>query len=110
MPTAWRLKCCILADGDSVRGRALVQGERRAPEAWKIRRLVFLKKPDAKTDKGLRGFRAITLLSVFSKLYATVLVDLLHEEKELVEWRMLHVGAERGVNCEHMQALERHWE
>ena len=32
-----------------------------------------------------------------------------------MEWRMLHVGAERGVNCENMQALatnifQRHWE
>ena len=39
----------------------------------------------------------------------------LHEEKKLVEWRRLHVGAERGVKCEHKQALvtnilQRHWE
>ena len=31
------------------------------------------------------------------------------------EWQRLHVGAERGLNCEHMQALitnifQRHWE
>ena len=32
-------------------------------------------------------------------------MDLLHEEKEPFEWRSLHVGAERGVNCEHVQAL-----
>ena len=36
-------------------------------------------------------------------------------EKEPIEWRSLHVGAERGVNCEHMQAVvtnvfQRHWE
>ena len=42
-------------------------------------------------------------------------MDLLHEEKEPIEWRSLRVGAERGVNCEHMQALltnilQRHWE
>ena len=41
----------VLTDGDSVRGGALVRqavfkGECRAPEAWKILRLVFLK-PDA---------------------------------------------------------------
>ena len=30
--------------------------------------------------------------------YTTVLVDLPHEEKEPVEWKALHVGAERGVN------------
>ena len=53
----------------------------RAPEAWRISRLVFLKKPDARLEKVLRGFRAIALLSVFSKWYTTVLVDLLHEEK-----------------------------
>ena len=41
-------------------------------------------------------------------------MDLLHEKKVPKEWRSLHVGAERGVNCEHMQALvtnifQRHW-
>ena len=66
---------------------------------------MFLKKPDANLEKGLRGFRAIALLSVSSEWYTTVLVDLLHEEQEPVEWRKLHVGAESGVNCEHMQAL-----
>ena len=45
------------------------------------------------------------VLSVFSQWYSTVLVGLRHEEKESVEWRRLHVGAERGMNCEHMQAL-----
>ena len=78
--------------------------ECRAPDALKILRLVFRKKPDARLEKGLRGFRAIALLSVFSKWKTTVL---LHEEK--------HVGAERAVNCEHMRALltkilRRHWE
>ena len=38
------------------------RGECRAPEAWKVLRLVFLKKPDAKLEKGLRGFCAIALL------------------------------------------------
>ena len=55
------------------------------------------------------------LYCVFSKWYTTVLVDLLHEEKEPIEWMSLHVGAERGVNCEHMQGLltnllQKHWE
>ena len=91
------------------------RGECRAPEAWKVLRLVFLKKTDAKLGKGLRGFRAFALLGVFSKWCATVLVDMLHEDKEPSEWKRLHVGAERGVNCEHMQALvtnifQRHWE
>ena len=80
-------------------------GTSRAPEAWRILRLVFLKKLDARLEKGLRGFRAVALLSVFPKWFTTVLVDLLHEEKEPIEWMSLHVGAERGVNCEHMQGL-----
>ena len=42
--------------------------------AWKILRFVF-KKPDAKLDKGLRGFRATAFLSVFSKWNTTVLLD-----------------------------------
>ena len=71
------------------------KGECRAPEAWTSLRSVFLKKP-AMLEKGLRGFRAIALLSVFSKWYKTVLVDLLHEP---IEWWSLHMGAERGVNC-----------
>ena len=69
--------------------------------------------PDKK--KGYVDSVRLQPLSVFSKLYNTVLVDLLHEEKEPIEWRNLHVGAERGVNCEHMQSLltnilQRHWE
>ena len=91
------------------------KGERRAPEAWKVLRLVFLQKPDAKLEKGRLAFCAIALLSVFSKWYTTVLVDLLLEEEEPIEWRNLHVGAKRGVNCEHVRALvtlvfQRHWE
>ena len=48
-------------------------------------------------------------------MVSTLLVDLLHEEKEPFDWRSLHVGVDRGVNCEDMQALitnmlQRHWE
>ena len=91
------------------------KGECRAPEAWKVLPFVSLKKPDAKLGKGFRGFRAIALLSVFSKWYTTVLVDMLHSGKEPSEWKRLHVGAERRINCEHMQALvtnmfQRRWE
>ena len=53
---------------------------------------------EASSEKGLRGFRAIALLRVFSKWYTTVLVDLLHEEKEPIEWMSLHVGAEGEVS------------
>ena len=78
------------------------RGECRALEAWKVLRLVIFKEPDAKLEMGFRGFRAIALLSVFSKWFTTVLVDMLHDEKEPSEWKNLHVGAERGINCEHM--------
>ena len=76
---------------------------------------MFLKKSHAKLEKGLRGFRTIALLSVFSKWYTTVSVDMLHDVQEPSEWKRLHVGAERRVNCEHMEALvtnifQRHWE
>ena len=78
-----------------------ILSQRRREIGKQVLCFVFLTKP----EKGLRRFRAIALLSVFSKWYATVLVDMLHEEKEPSEWKRLHVGAERGVNCEHMQAL-----
>ena len=39
-----------------------------------------------------------SLLSVFSKWYTTVLVDLLHEEKEPIEWMSLH--GESRERCE----------
>ena len=70
---------------------------------------------DGDCVRGSSLFRAIEHFGVFSKWYTTVLVDMLREEKEPIEWKGLHVGAERGVNCEHMQALvtnifQRHWE
>ena len=43
----------------------------------------------------------------------TVPVNLLHEETDRIAWKSLHVGAERGINCEHMQVTnvpQRHWE
>ena len=86
-------------------GSRKVQRILQSPGAWRIRRLVFLKKPDARREKGLRGFCAIALLSVLSEWCTSVLVGLLHEEQEAIEWRNLHVGVERSVNCEHMQTL-----
>ena len=44
-------------------------------------------------------------MSVLPKWYAAVVVVLLREEHVPVEWSELHIGAERVVNCEHMQAL-----
>ena len=43
------------------------RGQCRAPPAWKILRLVFLKKPDAKLETGIRGIRAVALMSVLAK-------------------------------------------
>ena len=76
----------------------------RASAAWKILRSVFLKKPGAKLEKRIREFRAIALMSMLAKWYAAVVVGLLQEEEEPVEWRRLHVGTERRVSCEHLQA------
>ena len=53
------------------------RGECRAPGAWKILRLVFFSRTLTPVEKGLRGFRAIALLSGFSKMFSAVLVDLL---------------------------------
>ena len=94
-------------DGDCVRGGAhwfdeRFRGECRARRRGKFYALWFSKKLDAKFEKGLRRFRAIAPLNMFSKWHATVLVDMLHEEKEPSEWKRLHVKAGRGVNCEHM--------
>ena len=52
--------------------------ECRAPEAWKVLRLVFLK-PDAKLEKGIRGFRAVALISVMAKWYCSVVIGMLME-------------------------------
>ena len=65
------------------------RGKCRAFALWDFLRPVSLKKPNVKLDFG-------------TKWFAAVVVCLLQED---VEWRELHFGAERGLNCEHMQAL-----
>ena len=77
------------------------RGECRALAAWTILRLVFLKKPHAKLEQGIRGFRAVALLSVLAKWYAAFLVGLLHKEPEPMDCKELHAGDERGIDCEH---------
>ena len=74
--------------------------------------MVFFEKSDAKLEKGTWGrgrggeaVRAVALMSVLAEWYVAVMVGLLQEEPELVEWKALAVGAEGMVNCEHMQAL-----
>ena len=36
-------------------------GHMEAPSLWKIVKLVFMRKPDAKPNKGIRNYRAIAL-------------------------------------------------
>ena len=49
------------------------------------------------TQNRKKGIRTIALMSV--------MVSALREELEPVEWSTVHIGAGRGVDCEHMQAL-----
>ena len=65
------------------------------------------KKPDAKLEKGTRGVRAIALMSVLAEWYAAVMVGLLQEEPEPIEWKGIDCRLEKKgrSNCEHMQAL-----
>ena len=52
-------------------------------------------KPQAKLEKGIRGFRVTALTSVVEKWHVAVVVAMWHEEPEPIEWKELHVGAER---------------
>ena len=72
-------------------------GERDSPDSWTIVHLVFLRKPDASADKCSQGDRAITLMLVMC-----VIVQMPNNTKG---WGRLHVGLERGVECDHFQAL-----
>ena len=63
--------------------------------------MVFVKKL-AKLEKRVRGFRAVALM-LLAKWCAAV-VELLHEELELVEWKELHVDSERSINYKHVHA------
>ena len=86
-----------------------------SPSSWKIVKLVFLRKLDAAPRKGIRSYRAIALTSVMSKWYASCIILLLENEKELVKWKVLHVGGMDGTSCQHLQilatnSLQKHWE
>ena len=74
------------------------RGQCRARAAWAILRLVFLRKLDV-------GVRAIPLMSVLAKWYTDVVVGLLQGRTRTSGIEGLHIGAERSVNCAHMQAL-----
>ena len=43
--------------------------------------------------KRLRGFRAMAWMSVLSKWYTSILVGVVREEREPIEWEGPHVGA-----------------
>ena len=75
--------------------------------------MVFVEKSDAKLENGDlgreggggEGVRAVALMSVLAERHAAVMVGLLQEEREPIEFKELAVGAESRVNCQHMQAL-----
>ena len=52
----------------------------------------FLMEPDAETKKGIRGYRAIALTSVFSKWFASCLILRQQQEREPENWKKLYVG------------------
>ena len=80
-------------------------GQMEAPGSWKIVKLVFLRKPDAKPKKGIRSFRAVVLTSVMSKWYASCIVLRLEKQKEPQSWKKLHVGGVDGISCQHLQVM-----
>ena len=54
-------------------------------------------------------------MSMTTTWHSSVFVLMLNDTREPKEWGRLHVGAVRGVSCEHVQVLDtglfqRHWE
>ena len=58
----------------------MISGLMESPSSWKVVKLVFLRKPDAATTKGIGSCRAIALTSVMSNWYVSCI--LLRSEKE----------------------------
>ena len=90
----------VPANGDCVRGSTQVRQAFSKesvvhPMGGQFYNSCSSKKSDAKLEKGLRRFRSIALLRVFSNWYTTVLVDMFNDAKMLSEWKRLHVGVER---------------
>ena len=50
-----------------------------------------LAKTRRRTNKGIRSYRAIALISVMSKWYASCIILRLEKEKEPESWKKLHV-------------------
>ena len=57
--------------------RARFMGQADVPSSWRIVKLVFLRKPDAEPNVGIRSWRKIALPSVMSRWSCT-----------LEEWRV----------------------
>ena len=55
-------------------------------------KLVVLRKPDASSHEGVRGYRAIALMRVMVEWYSSLVVQMLNT-KESKGWRRQHVGA-----------------
>ena len=90
-------------------------GLMESPSSWKVVKLVFLRKPDASSKKGIRSCRAIALTSVMSKCYASCIFLCLEKEKEPGKWNNLQTGGEEGTSCQHLQVMvtnliQKHWE
>ena len=76
-----------------------------SPSSWKIVKLVFLRKPGAASQQGIRSYRAIALSSVMSKWYASCIILRLERSKEPENWKNLHFGGVAGTNCQHLQVM-----
>ena len=106
-PVVFRRECCNVPRRKMCArlftGSSSVSEESVVSQAWKVLRLVFFKKPDIKLEMGLRGFRAIALFSVCGTrpFWWTCCM----RRRSRLNGKALRVGARRGVNCEHMQAL-----
>ena len=55
--------------------------------------------------KGIRGSLAIAVMSVMAMWYSSVVVWMLNDTEAAEGCGRLHVGAHRGVFCEHLQVL-----
>ena len=80
-------------------------GQMGSPSSWKVVKLVFLKKPDAATTKGIGSHWAIALTSEMSKCYASCVLLRLEKERGLGKFRSLHIGGVNGISCQYLQAL-----
>ena len=90
-------------------------GQMESPSSWKVVKVVFLRKPDAVSKKGIRSHRAIALTSVMSKWHASCILLRLEKETEPDKCKNQHVGRVDGIRCQHLQVmvtnlLQKHWE